>query len=184
MRIILYVLILFSVICGCTNNKENFQLIDYSCFIDPAEVYSIKISNNGQANLYSYNKYWNSKYYHDITLEKAVLDSLNKLTGLIMNSKFDSTYSLGCLRCLSYCLIIKTNKRNLKVTYHGQLFTEKSLILLDRFSKNIRLIVRDRRKSVDSIYIFKSWSKYLLPPPPPCDSDYEATVKEYLPNYH
>ena len=186
MRIILCISIFTLLISGCKNKTDNFQTIDYSCFVDPAMIYSIKIYSDGQANLYTYNKYWNSKYYHDLTLDRAVLDSLSKLTKLIMDAKFDSTYSIGCDRCLSYCLIIKTKKRDFKVTYHGQLFTDNSLILLDRFSRNINLIVQDRRKSVDSIYRFDSWSKYLLPPPPPSpfDSAYEASLKEYLPNYH
>ena len=185
MRIILYISIFTLLICGCNNNYDSFRTIDYSCFIDPSKIYSIKISNNGHANLYTYNKYWNSKYYHDLILDKAVLDTLNKLTELILNSKFDSTYSLGCIRCLSYCMIIKSNKRKFKVTYHGQLFTDKSLILLDKFSRNINLIVQDSRKYVDSIYRFDSWSKYLLPPPPECvNCDYENSFKEYLPNYH
>jgi hypothetical protein len=101
-----------------------------------------------------------------------------------MNSKFDSTYTLDCHRCLSYCLIIKTNGKNFKVTYNGQLFTIKCLILLDRFSKNINMIVNERRESIDSIYRFESWSKDLLPPHPPFDSAYEERVKKYLPNYH
>jgi hypothetical protein len=185
MRIILYISIFTLVILACKNKTEKFQQIDYSCFIDPAEIYSVKISCEGHANIYTYNKYWNSKYYYDLTLDKAIFDSLTQLSELIMNSNFDSFYSLDCERCLSYCLIIKTNKRNFKIIYHGQLFTDKSLILLDRFSRNINFIVQDRRKSVDSIYRFESWSKYILPPPPPGDSNYyDSSIKDYLPYYH
>jgi hypothetical protein len=184
MRIIFLVSI-FTLIFGCKNSSDTFQTIDYSFFSDPANIFSIKILNDGRAHLYTYNKYWNAKYYHDFNLDKAMSDSINKLTGLILKSKFDTTYSLGCVRCLNYCLIIKTNKRTFKVTYGGQLFADKSLILLDRLARNIHLIVKNRETSMDSIYRFESWSKYLLPPPPPCDScDYETWGKEYLPNYH
>ena len=100
---------------------------------------------------------------------------------MILNSKIDSINEFECDQCLRFYLIINTDKRKFITTYHGQLYSEKKVKMLDRFAAQMDKIIFRHIKTIDSAFLFESLKEYLLPPPPPGENQTDIFMK-YLPN--
>jgi len=184
MKRIIFLVLPLVFICSCYHEKANsFESIDLSRFGDLTDIGSLKILNNGQTYIYNYNLFKEKKYYYRLTIDKSELDTISYMTDLILKEKYDSVNNSNCTRCLKYCLIIKTKNRKFKTMYDGQLFSNRSLKNLDRLvSYMIKLSIK-AEKSIDSTFVFESWSNDLLPPPPPNqdNTEFKSKSEKYLP---
>ena len=159
------VLILIIALSGCNVPKEEtpFESVDYSFFA--GYLNSIKIYGSGQA-LISFNLHqWNE--FYSLTLDKANLDSISNMVRVLSKIKIDSIYSETiCDHCASFGLIIKSKEYTLSTSYNGE-FHEKELNSLFRLTHYLDNLIDKVTKTADSIFVFESKSRLILPPPPP-----------------
>ena len=108
------ILILIIALFGCKEQKEikdlsTFKSIDYSFYVGYFQ--SIKILSNGGTHIYDSSEYSGTKFY-SLTLDKTILDSLSKMTKVLLNLKLDSIYEAPiCDHPISFSLIIKTKEK-------------------------------------------------------------------------
>ena len=184
MRRVLFLVLTVIFISSCSQEKsKNFESIDFSRFGDLTDIGSLKIFNNGRIYIYNYNLFKEKKYYYMLTLDKSEMDTISTMTNLILNAKYDSVNNSSCTRCLKYCLIIKTKNRRFKTMYDGRLFSDRSMKNLDRLVYYMIKLSNEAEKSIDSTFVFESWSNDLLPPPPPNqdNTEFKSKSEKYLP---
>jgi hypothetical protein len=182
MRRILLLLITIILFSSCKKNPTNdFDYIEYSSFDNGNILYSIKIFPDGKINIYSYNFFRPQKKYYSVTIDKKEMDSIVSLSKQILDTKIDSVNKFDCIQCLSFCLIIKTKNRKFETKYLGEKFSNKNLPQLHRFAIQMDNLLNKQIRTIDSTFVFESISEYLLPPPPPGQSNVDI-INKILPN--
>ena len=162
------VLIMIIGFCGCTERKTQpaaFESIDYSFYV--GYFASIKILSSGQAYIWHQSDWTKVNEYYSLTLDKPSLDSLSKMTIKLSDDNVDSVYMPSVSdHPISFCLIVKSNKRTISTKYYGgiELVKWKSLFNMATFLNDLCDKVSDHN---DSTFVFKSKSRLILPPPPP-----------------
>jgi hypothetical protein len=156
--------LILSLITSCNlKQSRDFEFIDLSIYKDrPQKYYCIKIFQDGQAFIKSYN---GNRYI--LSLNKSTLDTIFSLTNSIIDSKFDSVYYTDCLACINFNLIIKTSKSKFQVFHIGDLYSNDKFKKLDDYVCYLNQLIDRSMISVDSSFKFESWTDHLLPPPPP-----------------
>jgi len=161
---VLMVIIAFS---GCSGPKEEapFKSIDYSFFA--GYINSIKIYSSKKTLITTRLDNMGCKQCYSLKIDKTNLDSISNMIRVLSNLKLDSIYYAElCDHCISFILIIKSNGNILSTSYHGQ-YDEKELNPLFHLTDYLDKIIMNVTESSDSVFVFESKPKLILPPPSP-----------------
>ena len=162
-------MILIIALLGCKEQKEikelsTFESIDYSFYVGYFQ--SIKILSNGATYISDSSGYAGTKFY-SITLDRSILDSLSKMTNLLVSIKLDSIYAAhNCDHPISFSLIIKTKEKTISTSYYGDL-NEKQWNSLFHLTNYLGRLFKKEKEHVDSTFVFETKSRLILPPAPP-----------------
>jgi hypothetical protein len=165
-KLLIIVMILLLTACSKRQSRD-FTLIDYSCYADRQEdYYCLKIFNDGNAYLYNFDKIKERKYYYSLILTKSETDSISMLVKEMLIAKLDTINLFSCLSCYDFSLIIKKQYTSFRTYYSGEQYSDCGIKELDAFKKYMNRLIINLIASVDSNFVYQSWSKFLLPLPP------------------
>jgi hypothetical protein len=163
-KIIITVLALISCIEPNHKAPVSFESIDYSFFV--GDFKSVKIINSGQAYISIIDYYSNQKDKYELKLDPSVMDTLSKLVKSILSVKMDSIFDEPKAdHPASISIIIKTNEGLFKCSYKGD-FQNEEFSPLYKISEYLNNLIRKTINQSDSLFIYESKSRLILPPPP------------------
>jgi hypothetical protein len=164
MKILKFLVISFVLIsCSHANEKYAFDSIEYSLYMGYTR--NIKINKNGQTYISLNYSDPDRNYNYSLVIDKVKIESISNLISSLP-PKLDSIYDVGIANHpISFSFIIKSKGNTVITSYSGDCVEKelKSLFALSNyFSSNIIKIT----KNLDSVFVFKSKSRLILPPPP------------------
>jgi hypothetical protein len=163
--LILLIMTIGFLACSSRQESSTFKSIDCSFYDGFFE--SIKVFENGKTFIWYNFNFQDINEYYSLTIDKVILDSLNKMANILYNTKLDSIYLADiCDRCRSFSLIINFEEKTVFSSYKGDLNEEK-LKPLFQMVKYLDNLCGNSRNNVDSIFSFESKDRIILPPPPP-----------------
>ena len=166
MRVICLIFVIGLLIsCNVNNDSKDFELIDAS-INNGGNLNCFKINKNGKANFYNCRRYDKRKRYYQILLTNVQIDSLSKMICSIINSKLDTLYSCPSDHDGSEIFVIKTKDKNFKFSVSGSCYKDKEVKYIYNLTRYLNDLARKTNKTIDSTFVFESYSKYLFPPPP------------------
>jgi len=153
---------------SCNNNKDSkkFELIDAS-INNGGNLNCIKIDKYGKVNIYSCRRFDKRKRNYDLVLKENQIDSISKMVWSMISSKLDSLYECPSDHDGADIIIIKTKNRKFKFSVSGSCYKVKDVKYIYNLTRYLNELARKSNRTLDSIFVFESYSKYLFPPPPP-----------------
>jgi hypothetical protein len=161
--------ILIIALFGCKEqnvikDSSTFESIEYTYFVGYFQ--SIKILKNGVTQISDSSGYSGTKFY-SLTLDRTILDSLSKMTKMLLNVKLDSFYDAPIAdHPISLSLIIKTKERTISTSYSGDQ-VESQWNSLFHMTDYLGDLCKKEITHVDSTFVFETKSRLIMPPPPP-----------------
>jgi hypothetical protein len=126
----------------------------------------MKIINTGQAYISIIDEYSGQNEKYSLKLDPIEIDSLSKLIKSISVVKLDSTYDEPIQdHPASISLIVKYQGHILRCSYKGD-FNNKEYTPLYHISVYLNSLINNVIEQSDSIFVFESKSRLIIPRPP------------------
>jgi hypothetical protein len=169
---VLYIPVIISILSlsGCKMNSATvptFDLIDVSVSNGWGDYYCIKVNDSGFVHIYN-DIHERVKTYFTLTLDKIELDSVCKLSEVVLNSKPDTLYYGRCVDCGSFNLIIKSKGKVIRCHVNGINSHSKEYSQANSLVMYLNKLAEKSKRDLESEFIYESRTKffYSLPPPP------------------